>query len=552
MRLIPLVATAALAACSAKEVKLAMSSDQTLRTRPRGAPQSSPSHDPILVVALDGMSRDLLYDMLRRGELPNTAALLGGDGLAHAYLVPHLVSTLPSLTLPAWVSAMTGFTPAEHGVAGNEYFIRERRELACPSPISFHDAGATLSVYTDHYVDKLIEVPTVYERMREREPAINIWVAMNHVFRGADRLMIADRFAFVRAFQGYIQNELEKLTEDHPTMTLFETVDTVGVDVTIDHLANDPLPDVLTLYLAGTDLYAHVAVEGPDAARRMYMKRVVDPQLGRIVNVMRRRGRLDREWVIVIADHGHTPVLHDKQHALGASDGPATLLRRAGFRVRPFKRDVDAKDRFSAVLAYGGPMAYVYLADRSRCTPVCDWARPPRYDEDVLPAADAFFRANQDGTGYPGMRSTLDMVLVRRPRPWPEDDLPFEVYVGNGRTQSLVNYLRDHPHPTYVDFVQRMHDLAVGMRGERAGDVLLLTHDGDVANVDGRFYFAGLYRSFHGSPSRADSEIPLIVGNRQHSAAAIGRWVDRTLGDRPYIERLTDLLLGLRAGAFGD
>jgi hypothetical protein len=256
--------------------------------------------------------------------------------------------------------------------------------------------------------------------------------------------------------------------------------------------------------------------------------------------------------VIVVADHGHTPVLHDKQHALGASDGPATVLRRAGFRVRPFKREVDAKDRFSAVLAYGGPMAYVYLADRTRCTPVCDWAQPPRYEADVLPAADAFFRANQDGTGAPGLRGTLDMVLVRRPRPWPEDDLPFEVYVGNGHTQPLADYLRDHPHPTYVDFVQRMHDLAVGIRGERAGDVILLAHDGDVADVGGRFYFAALYRSFHGSPSRADSEIPLIVANRQSSAAAIGRWVERTLGDRPYIERLTDLLLGLRAGKLGE
>jgi hypothetical protein len=552
MRLMPLVATAALAACSANEVKLAMSSDQVLRARPHGAPQSSPAHDPILIVALDGMSRDLLYDMLRRGELPNTAALLGGDGLAHAYLAPNVLSTLPSLSLPAWVSAMTGYTPAEHGVAGNEYFIRERRELAAPSPISFHDTNATLSVYTDHYVDKLIEVPTVYERLREREPAIEIWVMANHVFRGADRLMIATPFAFVTDLQRLIQHELERAFVDHPTMTLYRMIDTAAIDDTLEHLENDALPDVLTLYVSGTDLYAHVAVEGPDEARRMYMMRVVDPQLGRVAKVLRAKRRLDRAWVIVLADHGHTPVLRDKQHSLGAGDGPPTVLRQAGFRVRPFKREVDAKDRFSAVLAYGGPFAYLYVADRSRCTPVCDWARPPRYEEDVLPAADAFFRANQDGSGYPGLRGTLDMVLVRRPRPWAQDDLPFEVYVGNGRTRTLEDYLRDHPHPTYVDFVRRMHDLAVGLRGERAGDVILLAHDGDVANVDGRFYFAGLYRSFHGSPSRADSEIPLIVANRRYPAATIGRWVDRTLGDRPYIERLTDLLLDLRAGAFGD
>jgi hypothetical protein len=368
----------------------------------------------------------------------------------------------------------------------------------------------------------------------------------NHVFRGADRLMIATPFAFVTELPQLIQHELEKAFVDHPTTTLYRMIDTAAIDDTLVHLEDDPLPDVLTLYVSGTDLYAHVAVEGPDEARRTYMTRVIDPQLGRIVQVLRAKGRLDREWVIVVADHGHTPVLRDKEHALGAGGGPPTVLRHAGFRVRPFQREVDAKDPFSAVLAYGGPFAYLYLADRSRCAPVCDWARPPRYEEDVLPAADAFFRANQDGTGSPGMRSTLDMVLVRRPRPWAEDDLPFEVYVGEGRTQPLDDYLREHPHPTYVDLVRRMHDLAVGIRGERAGDVLLITHDGDVANIDGRFYFAGLYRSFHGSPSRADSEIPLIVANRQYATATIGHVVERTLGDRPLIERVADLLLRLR------
>jgi hypothetical protein len=551
MRLISmLVSVTLLTACSTKAVQLAVSSsDQKLRDRPDGAPQTSPAKPPILIIALDGIGRDVLYDMLRHGELPNTAALLGGDNLAHAYLAPNMLSTLPSTTMAAWVSAMSGYTPAQHGITGNEFFVRERRELACPAPISFDDADATLSIYTDHYLDHLTEVPTVYERMREREPHIQIWVAMNHLFRGADRLLLAKRSAFLKAFQGVIQSEIEKATEDKPTMTLYETLDTAAVDAVLDHLDNDPLPDVLTLYLSGTDLYTHIAAEGPDEARREYLKQVVDPQLGRVMKSLQKKGRLDREWVVLVADHGHTQVLHDKQHALGIDNGAVKLLRRAGFRVRPLKKDVDDKDPFSAVLAYGGPMAYVYVADRTRCTPVCDWTQPPRYEQDVLPAADAFFRANQDGTGFPGMRNTLDMVLVRRPRPWAQDDLPFEVYTGHGHSVPLEDYLRDHPHPTYIDFPERMHDLAVGIRGERAGDIILITHDGDVDNVQDRYYFAKLYRSWHGSPSKRDSEIPLIVAHRGYDAARIGRWVEKQLGDRPYLERFTDLLLGLRAGA---
>jgi hypothetical protein len=553
MRPVPLLLLVAmLTGCSSKVVALATGdSDQTLRHRPPGTPATSPGGPPILIVALDGMNRDLLYDMLRAGELPRLEELLGGDRLAHAYFDDHLLSTLPSTTMAAWVSAMTGATPAEHGVTGNEYFIRERREFACPAPVSFTDTDATLAVYTDHTLDHLAEAPTVYELMRRREPNIQIWVAMNHLFRGADHLLLAKKSAIGKAFAGFVEQAIVKATDADVSPKLYERLDDAAFDAVVDHLEKDPLPDVLTLYISGTDLYAHIAKDGPDRARREYMH-LIDGQFGRVADVLRKRGRLDHEWVVVLADHGHTPVLHDKQHALAGDDAaPPVVLRHAGFRLRPFKRIVSDRDPFNAVLAYGGPMAYLYLADRSRCPGPkdrCTWQEPPRYEQDVLPAADAFFRANRDGP----MKDALDMILVRRPRPYADVDLPFEVYVGGGKTQSVEAYLADRPHPTYVALVERLHDLAVGVHGERAGDILLITHDGDVARMDQRYYFASPYHSWHGSPSRQDSEVPLIVANRGHDAASIGRWVRPRLGEHPYLERITDLLLGLRAGALGE
>src|SRR3954447_18198876 len=98
-----------LTTCSWRAIKVGFShNDQKLRTRPEGSPTSSPLGPPILVLALDGVSRDQLYSMLRTGELPNIAALLGGDGLTHAYFDDSLLSTLPSTTMAAWVSGMTG------------------------------------------------------------------------------------------------------------------------------------------------------------------------------------------------------------------------------------------------------------------------------------------------------------------------------------------------------------------------------------------------------------------------------------------------------------
>src|SRR6187551_1240437 len=107
---------AALLACLAfgcgsttKVAKLVITGDdKTVRKRPPNARPNSPGSTQILFLAFDGVSRDLLYDLLRQGKLPNLAALLGGQQLSHAYLDDTFLSNLPSTTMPAWVSAQTG------------------------------------------------------------------------------------------------------------------------------------------------------------------------------------------------------------------------------------------------------------------------------------------------------------------------------------------------------------------------------------------------------------------------------------------------------------
>ena len=83
--------------------------------------------------------------MLRAGELPAFArAARGGDGggFSHAHLDESFLSTLPSSTMVAWVTALTGVGPARHGVAGNEFFIRETRQLVAPVPVSIDGPDA--------------------------------------------------------------------------------------------------------------------------------------------------------------------------------------------------------------------------------------------------------------------------------------------------------------------------------------------------------------------------------------------------------------------------
>ncbi len=284
------------------------------------------------------------------------------------------------------------------------------------------------------------------------------------------------------------------------------------------------------------------------------MKEIVDPALGALHRRLREKNALDDRYVVVTSDHGHTEVMKDDAHALSTKDAddPPAVLEKAGYRLRPFEGEVSDSSPFQTVLAYQGAIAYVYLADRSTCanpSQACDWTRPPRYEADVVPAADAFYRNNLDGSLAPGMRGTLDMILVRRPVPPGKDDLPFEVYVGNGRTEPLDEYLRSHPHPSYIAFVPRLRDLAVGPRGDRAGDMLLVAHNGDRDRVEDRYYFASTYRSWHGSPSVQDSRIPLIVAHPKKSTGELQTNVRSFLGHDPRAQGIGALLVGLREGA---
>jgi hypothetical protein len=530
--------------------------ERSLREREEGEPQSAPGKPTILFLAMDGVDRALLYDMLHKGELPKLADLLFAEGseFPHTHFDETLLSTMPSSTMAAWTTAMTGVTPAEHGVTGNEFFIREDRRLATPAPVSFSDPDPTLEIYSDGYLNKLIKVPTVYEKLRERETNILIWVGVHQVYTGADRLLFATNTVLADALEEGIVKVVKTATlETRPDRRVFKMLDEDVVDKVVSALDDDgPPPDVLTVYLSGTDMYAHVAHEGPDKARRDYLREVVDPAVGKLAAQLDERKALNDRWVVVTSDHGHTQVPYDEKHALSVEgdDSPPGLMKKAGYVVRPFKEKVDANVGFDAVLAEGGAVAFVYLADRASCgrKHVCDWKKPPRYEEDVLPLARAFFENNTDGSLSPKMKGSLDLILTRRPRPFNEKDLPFEVYVGDDRTMPIAAYLAAHPHPTYVELETRLRDLAVGPRGERAGDIMLIAHNGDLDEPEGRYYFASPYRSWHGSPSRQDSEVPLIVAHAKRRSEQIRERVARVLGPAPRQQKVTDLLLGLRAG----
>jgi hypothetical protein len=501
----------------------------------------------VLLLALDGVGEDEMLNAIRSGAMPRLGAALGlaADGsFAEAWAVPGVLSVLPSTTLASWTSVFTGEAPARSGVPGNEWYDRVERRFYAPAPVTIEDSEQAVQVYTDGLLNAAIAVPTLYERADVRS-----YVALSQIHRGADVLLLpslTDVGDLASAAAAGIADPGETVEQE-----AYSRLDLAAVDRLLETMEQRGVADLQVVYFPGVDLYTHVAEHALSDQLR-YLSDVLDPAIGRILDAYRRAGGLDSTWLVLVSDHGHTPVLADDRHALGTGgeDEPPTLLERVGFRMRPFELELDDDERdYQATVAYQGAMAYVYLADRSTCAVprrICDWSRPPRLEEDVLEVVRAFDAANRSGALVPGLRGTLDLILAREPRPANEDARPFEVWDGDGLVP-IADYLLRHPRPDLLDFAARMDGLAAGPYGHRAGDVLLLARSGTERQIEDRYYFSSIYRSWHGSPTAQDSRIPLIVGRPGTSAESVQAAVTAAVGTSPSqldVMRLVLRLLG--------
>jgi len=104
---------------------------------------------PVLVLALDGATFDVIRPRVARGELPHLAAWMTAGQSA------PLPSTTPPVTFPAWSSFMTGLPPAGHGIFDftqkrpGEYRLRFVNASDREAPSIFRrvsDAGGTVLV----------------------------------------------------------------------------------------------------------------------------------------------------------------------------------------------------------------------------------------------------------------------------------------------------------------------------------------------------------------------------------------------------------------------
>lgn len=504
----------------------------------RGAPR-------VIVFALDGVGDAALRQAISSGGMPRVSALLGRETeprlYEHGWAAPDVLSILPSTTFAAWASVFTGQPAARTGVPGNEWFAREQMRFYAPAPVTVTQHEHALEVFSDQLMGRVINAPTVYERAGVRS-----YVSLQAYHRGADLLTVPMASAYGRIITAAAKGAVD---EETMTQEVYEELDGEAVESLVESIGRHGVADLLTVYFPGVDLYTHVA-QDPLVDQLKYLRDVIDKAVGEVLDTYRTAGALQGTWVMFVADHGHTPVLPDDLHAMGTEgdDEPPAVLRQAGFRVRPFQLELDPEQQdFQAAVAYQGAFAYVYLADRSTCARPgarCDWNRAPRLAEDVIPVARAFFEASRTGAGVPALRGGIDLVFARPPVAPGQDALPFQVWDG-ARLVPIAEYLARNPRPELLDLERRLAGLAAGPWGHRAGDVLLLARTGMELPIEQRFYFSSVYHSWHGSPTRQDSEIPLLVAQPGTPGPAIRARVQRAAGPRPDQLSITPVILDL-------
>jgi Type I phosphodiesterase / nucleotide pyrophosphatase len=517
--------------------------EETLASNP---PPTASSGPRLIIFALDGATPDQLMQAIRSGGAPNLAGLLGREtrqGLfEHGYAAPEARSILPSSTIAAWAAIFTGAPPSSNGVTGDEWFDRETATFYAPVPVSVVDTADMSKVVSDDLIGKALKTPTLYELAQK-----NAYVSLLSVHRGATLYTTVSPASLTDFLSFLIKGTLKG---DEPEQSFAAALDISATQKLVDAMDTKELPNIQIVYFPGIDMFTHYSEDRLDGQVR-YLHRVTDKNIGDVLEAYRRKDALENTYVIVISDHGQIPTLYDERNELNADEdkSPFAVLERSGFRVRKPLLNLPNRDvNFQAVFAYQGFMAYVYLADRSTCGQkhqACDWGKPPRFKQDVLPALRAFDKANRSGAIVPELKGTIDLIFGREPTPLDQAAKPFQVFDGR-KLVPIGEYLRRHPRPDLIDLERRLQWLGAGPYGNRAGDILLLAKACTRLPIEQRFYFASvLHYTWHGSACEEDSRIPFILAQVGGNGERMQTLMRKFVGEVPTQLDLTPLVRGL-------
>lgn len=229
------------------------------------------------------------------GKLPNIQSRFIAGGVS----VEGAVTSMPALTYPNLVSAITGRFPGHHGILGNQWFDRDTLQIQ-----------DYLTVPTYQMAGNDFAAPTIHEMLAEQF-TVNV---QSPARRGMDRS--ADNWLVTGA--------------DWLFGTYTITDARAGSDVAwVAQVANESghWPVFSFFYFPGVDQIGHEY--GSDS--RTYVNAVLnaDRQVGRVIDAITRARPAGRCYFVLITDHGHVPLDGDRR-----VDIVRCLENGLGLRVR--------------------------------------------------------------------------------------------------------------------------------------------------------------------------------------------------------------------------
>ena len=234
---------------------------------PQAAVPGSPKADPVVLISIDGFRADYI----RRPQARNLSALADRGVRAE-----WMTSVFPSKTYPSHYTMVTGLWPEHHGVVANTMW---------DSAIGYRFETGNRDAVAD---------PRWW-------PAEPIWVAVERQGRraaaffwpGTETAIDGVRPTWWRRYDGSIPNA-ERVRQ------LLEWLS----------LPPDSAPVLVTTYFGGVDRAGHDF--GPDARETDAAIAHVDSAIGALMEGVDARGLGGKVNLVVVSDHGMTPVAKER------------------------------------------------------------------------------------------------------------------------------------------------------------------------------------------------------------------------------------------------
>ena len=453
-----------------------------------------PEH--ILLIDIDGLRPDVLHRALHANRLPNIGRLLGGQELGRGLALP-MAASAPSITFCSQASLFTGAHPNEHGIPANQFFDRfGTHNKGVPSYVAF-DVGDTLEidhgvrVFTSGLASRYLQRPTFYETMAaEGRRSV---VAGNMYAKGANVWLKPSLLKLARFTKGGKRFGISSAAYDRDVL-----------DKLLKHISRHPLPDIMTMYFLGIDHDSHKY--GPGAQFK-YLVNHIDPMIGELWDAIRARSSSDRILVALFSDHGQIEVKDDKAHALRFGfrfkEQITSIFKGLGLKANTYPGQAR---HCEAVMALNGGLGDVYVQNRSTGA----WKDAPRFEPDLLPVAQAFWEAHQEGRYTTHLQGALAGILVRNVERdgW---QAPYQALTPNGALIPLADWFAMQPPDLYLDPVHRLNNRA----GRYASDIAIISNYAD------GYYFGTQSAGTHGGLHPEESHATLVYG---WPDASIAEW----------------------------